>query len=195
MKTRAFILIGGPGSGKGTQGSILGAILGFFHMSSGDMFRGLDKESDIGREVGGYMSRGELVPDDLTIRLFSHHLDGCVLRGELNPDTDVIVLDGIPRNDNQARILAESADLLGILYIDLTDEIMAERMSGRALKEDRPDDANPETVARRIEVYHASVEALLSAYPADKVIKIDGNQSPLKVHADITQKVIEIVEG
>jgi adenylate kinase len=192
MAYRAFILIGGPGSGKGTQGKVLGSVLNFLHFSSGDMFRGIDRESEVGKKVTGYMDRGELIPDDTTIELFTHYLEGLVSKGTLNPETDVLVLDGIPRNLNQAKILSESIDLLGVIQIDIgDDEVLFERMRGRALKENRPDDANPDVVRRRIEVFKGEVATLLSAYDKEKIHRIEGNQQPIRVLYDIITEVLK----
>ena len=69
-RLKTILLFGAPGAGKGTQGKILGRIPGFFHLSSGDMFRALDPNSDLGQRVTSYSSKGELVPDDLTITGF-----------------------------------------------------------------------------------------------------------------------------
>ena len=196
MKKRAFILIGGPGSGKGTQGKILGAILGFYHFSSGDMFRGIDRESDIGREVVKYMDRGELIPDDTTIKLFSHHIDGVVEKGGIDPEKDVLILDGIPRNLDQAKILAESIDVLGVIHIDVgNDDVLFERMRGRALKEDRKDDADPDVIRNRLSVYRSTVEAMLEFYPNEKFITVNGDQGILNVHYDITGEVLKALDN
>ena len=74
MKYRALLLFGAPGSGKGTQGRLLGATPGFFHCACGDVFRALDVQSPLGREFMDYSTRGELVPDELTVRLADRDL-------------------------------------------------------------------------------------------------------------------------
>ena len=71
---RTILLFGAPGSGKGTQGKILGQIPGFFHLSCGDVFRALQPESDLGRMFLEYSSRGQLVPNDLTVKLWQYTL-------------------------------------------------------------------------------------------------------------------------
>lgn len=192
MAYRAFILIGGPGSGKGTQGKVLGSVLNFRHLSSGDMFRGIDRESEIGKKITGYMDRGELIPDDITLKLFTHHLESLVARGAFNPSTDVLVLDGIPRNLNQAKILSNSIDLLGVIHLDIgDDEVLFERMRGRALKENRSDDADPDVVRRRIEVFKTEVMTLLSCYEAEKIHRVEGHQQPIRVLYDIITEVLK----
>ena len=71
----SILLIGPPGVGKGTQGKILGSVPGFFHLATGDMFRALDKESEIGLEFTRYSTKGLLVPDFLTVKLWQQHVE------------------------------------------------------------------------------------------------------------------------
>ena len=88
MSTRypSILLFGPPGVGKGTQGQILGSIPGFFHLATGDMFRSLDKESEIGMEFTRYSSQGLLVPDFLTVRLWRQHVEQLIARELYNPE-------------------------------------------------------------------------------------------------------------
>ena len=73
---RSILLLGPPGVGKGTQGKLLGSIPGFFHLATGEMFRGMDKDSTLGKEVVSYSPRGELVPDEVTVRLWPPPVEG-----------------------------------------------------------------------------------------------------------------------
>ena len=74
IRYRSILIFGGPGSGKGTQGVVLGRMPNLVHLAMGDIFRGLDKESDIGKEFLSYSTKGMLVPDELTVRVFRHHV-------------------------------------------------------------------------------------------------------------------------
>src|SRR4051812_47363348 len=76
MRYKTILLFGAPGSGKGTQGKILGAIPGFFHTACGDIFRSLDLQSEMGRIAWEYSSRGELVPDEFTVKLWKQYIKG-----------------------------------------------------------------------------------------------------------------------
>ena len=102
---QTILLFGAPGAGKGTQGKILGCIPGFYHLSCGEVFRTLDVHSDLGRTFIEYSSRGELVPDDLTIRMWHQNMHARTVLSDYKPHQDLLVLDGIPRNVNQARLL------------------------------------------------------------------------------------------
>ena len=111
---KTVLLFGGPGSGKGTQGLTLGSILGFFHCSSGDIFRAIDPTTEIGKIFKDYSTRGELVPDDVTVRLWAETMQTWVSDGKYSPAQDMLILDGIPRTVQQAQIMdVEVAAIVG----------------------------------------------------------------------------------
>ena len=105
MKYTTYLLFGAPGSGKGTQGRSLGSIPRFFHCACGDVFRSIDTRTRLGRAFLEYSSRGELVPDDITVELWKARIDAAVDAHQFKPDIDVLILDGIPRNVGQAEIM------------------------------------------------------------------------------------------
>src|SRR5204862_219562 len=140
---RTILLFGAPGSGKGTQGRILGTIPQFFHCACGDVFRNLSIESEIGRVFVKYSSRGELVPDEPTVELWQNQIEGCTQTGRFRPDQDTLVLDGIPRNVHQAEMLKDTLEVLAIFYLRCTNfDNLVQRMQRRAIKENRLDDAS-----------------------------------------------------
>src|SRR6188474_1047905 len=98
MQYRTILLLGAPGSGKGTQGKILGTIPRLFHLSMGDVFRALDTRTAIGQKFVEYSSRGQLVPDEVTMELLRAHIGHLVGIHSFKPDIDALVLDGVPRN-------------------------------------------------------------------------------------------------
>ena len=104
MRYKSILLFGAPGSGKGTQGKILGAIPGFFHSSTGDIFRSLDLQSEMGRTVWEYSSKGRLVPDELTIQIWMNYLKGMEMINMFHPETEIIVLDGLPRSESDVQM-------------------------------------------------------------------------------------------
>src|SRR6266571_2952538 len=113
-KFRTILLVGAPGAGKGTQGKILGTIPNFFHCACGDVFRNLTIDSELGRIFVEYSSRGELVPDEHTISLWRKNIDGNQQTGRFHPERDTLVLDGIPRNLNQAEMLRDKLDVRAV---------------------------------------------------------------------------------
>jgi adenylate kinase len=190
MKYATILLFGAPGSGKGTQGKILGAIPGFYHCSTGDIFRSLDLQSEVGRIFWEYSSRGELVPDEFTVRLWKNYMAGMVMTHQYFPETQLLVLDGIPRNRRQAELLAEAIEVVRIIHLRCADlSKMVERLRRRALKENRWDDANDRTIRHRMEVYERETRPVLDFYPREKIAVVDATMTQLGVLTEILQIV------
>jgi adenylate kinase len=186
MKYRTVLLFGAPGAGKGTQGKILGAIPNFYHFACGDVFRHLTPNSELGRIFIQHSSRGQLVPDEPTIRLWRHHIEAAEHSGRFDPATDTLFLDGIPRNPSQAKILDEFLDVRLILSFTCSDmDKMIARLQRRALRENRLDDANIEVIRQRLEVFERETTPVLDYYGPEILCKIDSTQSPVKVLSDI----------
>src|SRR5262249_735079 len=143
MKYRTVLLFGAPGTGKGTQGKILGTIPNFFHCACGDVFRNLTIDSEMGRVFVSYSSRGELVPDEPTIRLWRGAIKTATQTGHFRPETDTLVLDGIPRNVHQAKMLEDTLNVTAVFYLQSVNvDSLVQRIQRRALKENRLDDAS-----------------------------------------------------
>lgn len=190
MKYRTILLFGAPGSGKGTQGKILGAIPNFYHFACGEVFRHLTPDTELGRIFLDYSSRGQLVPDEPTIRLWRQHLEVAERDGSFNAATDTLILDGIPRNPAQARILSEGIEVRAVLYLTCSDmSQMVARLQRRALRENRLDDANIGLIQERLQVFERESKALLDFYGPALVRTIDSGQSPIKVLRDILSVV------
>ena len=186
MKFRTILLFGAPGAGKGTQGKILGTIPNFFHMACGDVFRNLSIDSPLGRVFVEYSSQGQLVPDKYTIQLWNENLQGNIAAGRFQPDQDTLVLDGIPRNAHQAEILNDTLDVRGVFNLSCSNlDKLVERLQRRALKENRLDDANLDTIRQRLKVYESETEAVLDFYGPKRVHTIDSTQLPHRVLRDI----------
>ena len=196
MKYQSILLFGAPGSGKGTQGKMIGVIPGFLHSSTGDIFRALDKNSEMGKTFLQYSTRGELVPDEFTIKLWQQHMAGLVSGGKFNPATDLVVMDGVPRNVKQAQLLKDTIDVQKIIYLVVSDmDQMVERLRKRALKENRPDDADEKVIRRRMDVYASETAPVLDCYPAERVAKIDALGSMIRVHSEIVKTLVPIKEA
>ncbi len=193
MKYRTILLFGAPGSGKGTQGKILGTIPNFFHCACGDVFRNLRIDSPIGRVFIDYSSRGALVPDEQTIELWQQSIEANTRTGRFHPEQDTLVLDGIPRNVRQAEMLKGTLDVIGIFYLSCTNfENLVRRLQRRALKENRLDDASLEVIRQRLQTYELETKPLLNFYGKDMVHHIDADQSPAKVLVDILKQVVSV---
>jgi len=210
-----IVLLGPPGVGKGTQAKILAEKTGLAHVSSGDLFReNMKNQTELGQLAQSYMSKGELVPDDVTIAMIRERIS--------HPDCEAgAILDGFPRTPAQAnalkRMLAEfDGDVDYVPFINADEEVLVSRLSGRWTcranghvfhEEYKPpkqsdvcdldgselyqrDDDKVETVQRRIQVYREQTAPLIQYYrEAGKLIEINGAQPIEQVTAALMQVV------
>jgi adenylate kinase len=163
-------LLGPPGSGKGTQAQRLRDRRGFATLATGDLLReARTAGTDLGRRASAYMDRGDLVPDELIVAV----MRDAIARFDDKP----ILLDGFPRTVTQADALADALEARGrelsaAVLIDVPDELVVERISGR--HQGRKDD-RPETVRERLRVYHAETEPLVAYYDERGLLRrVDG---------------------
>jgi len=206
-----IVLLGPPGAGKGTQAEAITTKLSLPHISSGDIFReNLKKQTELGKLAAGYMNRGELVPDDVTIKMIQERLS--------RPDCKAgALLDGFPRTPAQADALAAMlAEFKGqvnaVPYINVPEEVLIERLTGRWTcraeghifheKYNPPkvpgrcdhdgselyqrEDDKVETVTRRIRVYLEQTQPLIDYYrQRNLLIEVDGKQPIEKVTVEL----------
>jgi adenylate kinase len=183
---KTVLLFGAPGAGKGTQGKILGTIPGFYHFACGDVFRSIDITSKLGRAFYEYSSRGELVPDDVTVKMWAEAIHARTILGDYKPKKDLLILDGIPRTLEQARLMDKNIKVLKIVHLICRDQVrMFERVKRRALKENRFDDADEKVIRKRLAVYEYETRPVLNYYPKDSIVEVDSIGSPAVVLHDI----------
>ncbi len=188
-----FLFFGAPGSGKGTQGRVLGQIPRFYHCACGEVFRSLDTRTDLGKEFVEYSSRGELVPDDITVKLWRAAIDAKVDSHAFKPDIDFLVLDGIPRNIEQARLMDEHCEIAQVFHLSCPErEELMRRIRKRALKENRLDDASDEVIENRMRQYEEETKQLLDYYSPEILTNINAQQPPIKVLQDIIYTVTSL---
>lgn len=158
-----LILFGPPGAGKGTQSAKLIEKYSLVHISTGDLFRKHLKEgTPLGKLAQDYMSKGNLVPDKLVIDMVDDKLKN-------SGDIGGIIFDGFPRTIPQAEALesllaSKGAPIKVLIELVVTEDELKKRLAERALKENRPDDAKPEVIANRIEVYKAETVSVAEYY-------------------------------
>jgi adenylate kinase len=139
------------------------------------------------------MTAGELVPDDLTIDLWKDHVSKLREAKKLDPSTQLLVLDGIPRNVNQAALLDSVIDVLTVIHLAFADQNEAvSRLKKRALKENRADDAKEEVVRRRLDVYREETQPLLDHYDASRIADVDAVGSPAEVLFEALKVLVPI---
>lgn len=185
-----LVLLGAPGSGKGTQGLVLARRFGVRHVSSGELLRRhVAAETELGREVRDYLARGDLVPDELLMAVVGDALEDAVKAGGY-------VLEGIPRTLAQAErayaLVAPSGPVAdAVIYLNVPDDVVRARLAQR---EDvhRNDDEDPAVIERRLQVFHAETGPLLDFYRCKQLlITVDGAQSP----ADVTTAIVDALAG
>jgi adenylate kinase len=190
MKYRTILLFGAPGAGKGTQGKILGTIPNFYHCACGDVFRNLRIDSELGRIFIEYSSQGKLVPDEPTIRLWRENINAQTQSGHFHPANDTLILDGIPRNPSQAKMLSDTLDVKAVFNLTCPDMgKLVERLQRRALRENRLDDANLDVIRHRLETYEKETKPVLDFYGPEIVHPIDSTQTPVNVLRDILRVI------
>jgi adenylate kinase len=194
MRYRTILLFGAPGSGKGTQGKIIGNIPGFMHSSTGDIFRSLDLASEVGRKFWEYAGRGQLVPDEFTISLWKQYIKGLEFINQFHPESEILVLDGLPRNGTQKQLLDDVLDVQAIIYLRAEKAKMVERLRRRALKENRFDDASDEVISKRMDVFGKETRPVLDLYPQNLIHRIDATLSQIRILNEIVKVLVPLKE-
>ncbi len=181
---KRLIFLGPPGAGKGTQAQVLSENHQIPHVSTGDILRAaVTRQTPLGKQAKDYMDRGELVPDDLILGLIQDRLS-------YEDTVNGWILDGFPRNVNQASFLEEllaklnqSADC--VLNLEVPDELLVERLLARKRKDD-----NEETIRRRLEVYHQDTVPVINFYQERETLQtIDGNKSMEDVSKSLNEAI------
>lgn len=217
MNGTVVVLLGPPGSGKGTQAKRLVEALGTPHVSSGDLFRHhLSEETELGKLAQSYMEKGELVPDDVTVDMVMERIG--------RPDCeDGVILDGFPRTLTQAEALKKALadreqEVTVVPLIRVSDDEVVRRLTSRRVCEDcgavynlvfnppeeegvcdvcggdlyQREDDNPETVQHRLYTYYKETSPLIGYYFAeDRLVEVDGEQSVEEVSEDLLKAIRE----
>jgi adenylate kinase len=206
-----LVLLGPPGSGKGTQGERLQEDLRLPYYATGDILRAAVRdETELGRTAKEYMDRGDLVPDEVIVGVIAERID--------SPEAaDGFILDGFPRTEPQAEALAArlaelGRGLTGVLLIDVDDDEVVRRLGGRRTCEANGhvfhvefnppekegvcdldgsplvvrDDDKPDVIRHRLDQYHEKTEPLVDYYDGQSLLRrIDGAASPDEVGAEV----------
>lgn len=179
------IFLGPPGAGKGTQAQLLCEGAKVPHISTGDILRAAVKaKTELGQKAEGYMSAGELVPDDLILGLIRERL------GEADA-TNGWLLDGFPRNVEQAKFLNALLDEIGqtcevVINLEVPDDELVTRLLARGRSDDKED-----VIRNRLEVYHEQTAPLIELYSGRKqLVSLNGNQEMDQVSAEL-QKIVK----
>lgn len=191
---QSILLFGPPGSGKGTLGKFLSSAGNHFHLSSGDLFRGLSPETPAGKLYYHYANTGHLVPDEATIQIWHHYVEGLIATNRYFPHQQLLLLDGVPRTSIQANLLDKHVVVLHVIVLEMSNiEVLIQRMKRRALIERRPDDINESVLRTRMQIYEKETLKVLDHYPSSKISRFNANQLPLEVLRDVLVKLSNLL--
>lgn len=185
-----IVLFGKPGAGKGTQAEFLKEKYNLTHISTGDVFRyNLKNDTALGKEARSYMDNGELVPDDLTIKMLQDEV-------EKNTDTKGFLFDGFPRTVAQADALdaflkSKNWEVTATIALEADDEVLVKRLLERGMTSGRPDDQDEEKIRIRYQEYNEKTAPLIEYYSnQDKFYAVNGTGEI----AEITSRLGAIID-
>ncbi|MFT4544980.1 MAG: adenylate kinase [Bacteroidia bacterium] len=168
-----LVLFGPPGAGKGTQSEKLISHYGLVHISTGDVFRALDPNSDLAKLAKSYADKGDLVPDNITIDILENEV-------AKHPNAKGVIYDGFPRTEAQAAALDKFLEGKGtsismMVALDVSEEELKNRLIKRAEVSGRADDANAEIVQNRIDTYKRQTAPVADFYKTQEKLRlVDG---------------------
>lgn len=187
-----LVIFGGPGSGKGTQSAKIADKHGLFHISTGEVLRDhIARGTEIGQIANQYISQGQLIPDELMIRIVEHILDS-----KPEETAEGVIFDGFPRTIPQAKALDEALAARGrnidhVIGLEVDDDELVNRMLLRGQQTGRADD-NAETIKNRLAVYHNQTSPLKEYYINEgKYRRIDGGKSIDEIFDQISDEISE----
>lgn len=186
-----LVIFGAPGSGKGTQSDRLINDYGLHHISTGEVLRDhIARGTELGKIADSYISKGQLIPDDLMIQVLEDVLDS-------NPEKTAggVIFDGFPRTIEQAKALKEMLARRGskvhaVVGLEVDEDELVRRMLNRGKETGRADD-NIDTIKNRLKVYHSQTQPLRDYYIAEgKYHPINGNGDVAKIYSDIRESLV-----
>jgi adenylate kinase len=186
-----LVLFGPPGAGKGTQSQKLIERYGLIHLSTGDVFRAnIGSGTELGKLAKSYMDKGKLVPDEVTINMLNSEVDK-------HDNPKGFIFDGFPRTQPQAEALdklmkSKNATISAMIALDVPEKELKDRLKKRAIDSGRTDDADPDVIANRIDVYKNATAPVKKYYEAqNKFYSING----LGSIDEITERLFKTIDS
>ncbi len=186
-----IVLFGKPGAGKGTQAEFLKGKYNLTHISTGDVFRfNLKNDTDLGKQARTFMDNGDLVPDELTIKMLEDEV-------ERHPDTKGFLFDGFPRTLAQAQALdaflaTKNWEVTATIALEAEDEILIQRLLERGKTSGRVDDQDEEKIRNRYQEYNEKTAPLMEYYHTqNKFYPVNGIGSI----TEITERLSKVIES
>lgn len=185
-----IILFGPPGAGKGTQANFLKEKYNLVHISTGDVFReNIKQKTDLGNLAKSFMTKGKLVPDEITIDMLSNEVDK-------HPESNGFIFDGFPRTVAQADALGylmedKNTQIDAMVALEVEDEILVQRLLNRGKTSGRADDKDENIIRNRIKVYYNETAILKEYYrKKEKYYGVDG----VGTISEITERLSEVID-
>lgn len=186
-----LVLFGPPGAGKGTQANFLKEKYNLIHISTGDVFRfNIGNKTELGLHAKSFMDKGQLVPDNVTIKMLGSEVDK-------NPDANGFIFDGFPRTVAQAEALSvlmkeRNTEVSAMIALEVDDEVLVTRLLERGKTSGRKDDADEAIIRNRIHIYYEETAIVKQFYlKEDKYFGVDGVGSI----AEITERISTIIDS
>ncbi len=186
-----IVLFGKPGAGKGTQAEFLKEKYNLTHLSTGDIFRyNIKNQTELGKLAQTYMDKGDLVPDEVTIKMLQSEV-------EKNPESKGFLFDGFPRTLSQAEALdtfleSKNEKIRATVALEADDEILVKRLLERGKTSGRPDDQDENKIRNRYQEYNEKTAPLMNYYKAqNKFHAVDGIGSI----AEITDRLSKVIDS
>ena len=186
-----IVLFGKPGAGKGTQAEFLKTKYKLVHLSTGDIFRfNIKNETELGALAKTFMDHGELVPDEITIKMLNAEVDK-------NPNAAGFLFDGFPRTIAQAKALdvfldTKNQQITATIALDAEDEILVQRLLERGKTSGRPDDQDVEKIRNRYQEYNQKTAPLTQYYQQQKkYIAVNG----IGTVSEITERLCSVIDN
>ena len=193
-KFSSIFLFGPPGAGKGMLGKFLSSSGSQYHLSSGQIFRSLPLNSPAGKLYYSYASRGELLPDEAMIEIWKYYVHGLIATNSYYPDSQDLLLDGIPRTLAQAKQLQEFVQVRHIIILEISNtKEMLRRMQKRARTEGRLDDIDMDTLKRQLTIYEEETNKIFEFYSPHLISRVNGAQRPLEVLRDVLARLSHLL--
>lgn len=193
-KFSAILLFGPPGVGKGTLGKFLASAGTQFHLASGEIFRRLPDYSVAGKLYQSYANKGLLLPDEATVQIWKYYVQGLIATNSYYPESQDLLLDGIPRTRGQADMMASYINVRHIIVLEIdNEEELIRRLLHRARLEKRGDELKLSVCKKRIEVYREQIHGVLDYYPKHLISLVDGEQKPLEVLRDVLMRLSHLL--
>ena len=187
---RTLLLIGPLGVGKGTLGRILGQVPRFFFVSMGDLLRSVPPDTETGRQILRQQKSGNLVPNESVISLWAESMHRHI--GEdFEPDRDTLVLDGLPRNVEQAEMLEPHVSIERVIHLVCNQkDILMQRIRNRRAGQERGDDADEAVIQRRFDIYREQTLPVFEYYAQTPRSTIDATLTPLRVLCQVVEALV-----